>query len=46
MWKELFFHLCLILNESKHSNCYLRKTSSTEGDFLLNSFDFLLEKKE
>lgn len=38
----IFFHVCLILNESKHSN--LRKTSSTEGDFLWNSFDPLLEK--
>lgn len=41
----IFFHACLILNESKHSNCYLRKTSSTEGDFLWNSFDPLLEKR-
>lgn len=35
----------LILKESKHSNCYLRKTSSTEGGFLLNSFDFLVDKR-
>lgn len=45
MQKELFFHLSLIFKESKHNNCYLRKISSTEADFLLNSFDLLLEKR-
>lgn len=45
MRKESLFHLCLIFKESKHSNCYPRKISSTEADFPLNSFDLLLEKK-